>query len=191
MRMAMGRRKQREKQEDIWKRVRSEYGKSLLRRRGELVERSFAHCYETGGLRRCHLRGRDNILKRQLVHVGAFNLSLILRQLLGAGTCSGTGMVSNKVVAEVSPHLLSNTSQNRVPGCAVRCAENQLLAPRTVRHHPRTASPEPSVSTLSISKRRCFAAASCKSDYRHSEIALDHGPSILLCEPESRVTAAV
>src|SRR5664280_1283955 len=68
------------------RRVRGEYGKSLLRRRGELVERSFAHCYETGGLRRCHLRGRDNILKRQLVHVGAFNLSLILRQLLGAGT---------------------------------------------------------------------------------------------------------
>jgi len=68
------------------RRVQSEYGKSLLRRRGELVERSFAHCYETGGLRRCHLRGRDNILKRQLVHVGAFNLSLILRKLLGAGT---------------------------------------------------------------------------------------------------------
>src|SRR5271166_4114253 len=68
------------------RRVRSEYGKSLLRRRGELVERSFAHCYETGGLRGCHLRGRDNILKRQLVHVGAFNLSLILRQLRGAGT---------------------------------------------------------------------------------------------------------
>src|SRR5277367_3033709 len=68
------------------RRVRSQYGQSLLRRRGELVERSFAHCYQTGGLRRCHLRGRDNILKRQLVHVGAFNLSLILRQLLGAGT---------------------------------------------------------------------------------------------------------
>ena len=68
------------------RRIRSEYGKSLLRRRGELVERSFAHCYETGGLRRCHLRGRENILKRQLVHVGAFNLSLILRKMLGAGT---------------------------------------------------------------------------------------------------------
>jgi transposase len=51
-----------------------------------LVERSFAHCYETGGMRRCHLRGHENILKRQLVHVGAFNLSLILRKLLGAGT---------------------------------------------------------------------------------------------------------
>jgi transposase len=68
------------------RRVRGEYGKSLLRRRGELVERSFAHCYETGGMRRCHLRGRENILKRQLVHVGAFNLSLVLRKLLGAGT---------------------------------------------------------------------------------------------------------
>ena len=68
------------------RRVRGEYGKSLLRRRGELVERSFAHCYDTGGMRRTHLRGRENILKRQLVHVGAFNLSLILRQLLGAGT---------------------------------------------------------------------------------------------------------
>ena len=68
------------------RRVRGEYGKSLLRRRGELIERSFAHCYETGGMRRCHLRGRENILKRQLIHVGAFNLSLILRKLIGAGT---------------------------------------------------------------------------------------------------------
>ena len=68
------------------RRVRGNYGKSLLRRRGELVERSFAHCYDTGGMRRTHLRGHQNILKRQLVHVGAFNLSLILRQVLGAGT---------------------------------------------------------------------------------------------------------
>ena len=68
------------------RRVRGGYGKSLLRRRGELVERSFAHCYETGGMRRTHLRGHENILKRQLVHVGAFNLSLILRKMLGAGT---------------------------------------------------------------------------------------------------------
>ena len=50
------------------------------------MERSFAHCYETGGMRRTHLRGHKNILKRQLIHVGAFNLSLILRVLLGAGT---------------------------------------------------------------------------------------------------------
>jgi transposase len=67
------------------RRVRGKYGKSLLRRRGELVERTFAHCYETGGMRRCTLHGRKNILKRLLIHVGAFNISLVLRKMLGAG----------------------------------------------------------------------------------------------------------
>jgi hypothetical protein len=37
-------------------------------------------------MRRTHLRKHSNILKRQLIHVGAFNLSLILRKLVGAGT---------------------------------------------------------------------------------------------------------
>ncbi len=67
-------------------RVSGNYGKSLLRKRGELIERSFAHCYDTGAMRRTHLRGHQNILKRQLIHVGAFNLSLIFRSLIGAGT---------------------------------------------------------------------------------------------------------
>jgi transposase len=71
------------------RRVQGRHGKQLLKRRGELIERSFAHCYETGGMRRTHLRGRENILKRQLIHVCAFNLSLIFRQLLGAGTPRG------------------------------------------------------------------------------------------------------
>ena len=68
------------------RRINGNYGKQLLKRRGELIERSFAHCYETGGMRRVYLRGRENILKRQLIHVGAFNLSLIFRVILGAGT---------------------------------------------------------------------------------------------------------
>lgn len=71
------------------RRLRGRRGKGLLRLRGERVERSFAHCYETGGMRRVHLRGRDNILKRLLVHVGAFNLSLAMRKLTGAGTPRG------------------------------------------------------------------------------------------------------
>jgi transposase len=68
------------------RRVGGSYGKQLLKKRGELIERSFAHCYETGGMRRLYLRGRKNVLKRQLIHVGAFNLRLILRRSLGAGT---------------------------------------------------------------------------------------------------------
>jgi hypothetical protein len=37
-------------------------------------------------MRRVYLRGCKNVLKRQLIHVGAFNLSLIFRHMLGAGT---------------------------------------------------------------------------------------------------------
>jgi transposase len=68
------------------RRVQGCYGKRLMKKRGELIERSFAHCYETGGMRRVYLRGQENILKRVLIHVGTFNLSLIFRKTLGAGT---------------------------------------------------------------------------------------------------------
>ena len=78
-----------------------------------MVERSFAHCYETGGMRRCHLRGRVNILKRQLVHVGAFNLSLILRQLLGAGTPRELRNRSGQLVLSVLLLLWYGNGQQR------------------------------------------------------------------------------
>lgn len=68
------------------RRLRGERSKGLHRLRAEKVERSFAHCYETGGMRRIHLRGHANIRKRVLVHVAAFNLGLAMRQLLGSGT---------------------------------------------------------------------------------------------------------
>jgi transposase len=67
------------------RRVRRERSKRLQKLRGELCERSFAHCYETGGMRRLYLRGSGNALKRVLVHVAAFNLGLLLRKLSGWG----------------------------------------------------------------------------------------------------------
>jgi transposase len=67
------------------RRVRGNRNKRLQKLRSELTERSFAHLYETGGMRRVHLRGRSNILKRLLVHGAAFNLSLILRKTMGVG----------------------------------------------------------------------------------------------------------
>lgn len=67
------------------RRVRGERNKRLQKLRSELTERSFAHLYETGGMRRVHLRGRNNILKRLLIHGAAFNLSLILRKNMGVG----------------------------------------------------------------------------------------------------------
>ena len=71
------------------RRIRGKRGRRLLRRRGELVERPFAHLFETGGMRRVHLRGHSNILKRLLVHVAGLNLGLLLRHAIGVGTPRG------------------------------------------------------------------------------------------------------
>ena len=61
-------------------------GLALQRRRSERLERPNAHLYETGGMRRTHLRGHANILKRLFVHIGGFNLGLFMRTLFGIGT---------------------------------------------------------------------------------------------------------
>jgi transposase len=71
------------------RRNRGERGKRMQRLRGERTERPFAHLYRTGHLRRTHLRGHENILKRLLVHSGALNLGLLMRQALGVGTPRG------------------------------------------------------------------------------------------------------
>jgi transposase len=68
------------------RRVRGKRGKWLLRLRGELLERPFAHYLDRGGMRRAHLRGRENIWKRLLIQVAGCNLGLIMRQLIGHGT---------------------------------------------------------------------------------------------------------
>jgi len=68
------------------RRIRGERGKRLHRMRGELIERPFAHLYETGGMRRTHLRGHPNIFKRLLIHAAGFNLGLVMRTSVGVGT---------------------------------------------------------------------------------------------------------
>ena len=68
------------------RRIRGTRGQRLLRQRGERLERPNAHLYETGRMRRVHLRGHPNILKRVLVHICGFNLGLLMRQLTGVGT---------------------------------------------------------------------------------------------------------
>lgn len=71
------------------RRNRGKRGLRLHRARGERAERPFAHLYRTGRMRRTHLRGHENILKRLLVHSGAFNLGLLMRHSLGVGTPRG------------------------------------------------------------------------------------------------------
>jgi hypothetical protein len=83
------------------RRIRGERGKRLLRQRGERVERSFAHMYETGGMRRTHLRGHENIGKRLLIHASAFNLGLAIRKMTGFGTPRGMQGRANAFVATI------------------------------------------------------------------------------------------
>src|SRR5436190_3449282 len=71
------------------RRIRGRRGRRLMRQRGERIERSFAHLYDTGGMRRTHLRGHENILKRLLIHASGFNLGLVMRHLIGVGTVRG------------------------------------------------------------------------------------------------------
>jgi transposase len=84
------------------RRIRGRRGRRLMRRRGETIERSFAHLYDTGGMRRTHLRGHTNILKRLLIHAGGFNLGLVMRHLIGIGTPRG---LQGRVAALVSTLL--------------------------------------------------------------------------------------
>ena len=113
------------------RRIRGEHGKELLRRRGELLERSFAHAYETGGMRRVHLRGRENILKRVLIHLGGFNLALVMRQLLGKGTprgLQGLSVDSLVLLLRLWIAVLARTEQESAP-----CLHSSALAPCTSR----------------------------------------------------------
>jgi len=104
------------------RRVKGPRGRRLMRRRGELIERSFAHCYETGGMRRTHLKGQSNILKRLLVHVAAFNLSLVLRKLVGHGTPRELAGAPESSVCRVSRALAAHTASYWEPLCCTAVA---------------------------------------------------------------------
>ncbi len=91
------------------RRIRGRRGRRLMRQRGERIERSFAHVYDTGGMRRTHLRGHINILKRVLIHTGGFNLGLVMRHLVGVGTPRGLqGRVAAVIAALLAVCSLVN-----------------------------------------------------------------------------------
>jgi len=112
------------------RRIRGRRGRRLMRRRGETIERSFAHVYDTGGMRRTHLRGHTNILKRILIHAGGFNLGLVMRHLIGIGTPRGLqgrlatviatlvvlmGAVQRRFIAIAASHPPVGAMRGRLP----------------------------------------------------------------------------
>jgi transposase len=116
------------------RRIRGDRGKRLLRRRGELLERPCAHLYETGGLRRAHVRGHENVLKRLFVHAGAFNLGLWMRTLCSVGTprtlqgrlaalgvlpCALWTVIDDAMTATWSHRRDHPRSERRIFGCMI------------------------------------------------------------------------
>jgi transposase len=81
-------------------RLRSGVAKEAFKLRAELVERGFALVLDRGGMRRAWLRGRENLRKRYLVHVAGYNLGLVMRLLVGAGT-------PREFLARASAYLLA------------------------------------------------------------------------------------
>jgi transposase len=84
-------------------RLRSGAAREAFKLRAELVERSFALTLDRGGMRRAWLRGGENLRKRYLVHVAGYNLGLVMRLLVGAGT-------PREFLARASAHLLLLTT---------------------------------------------------------------------------------
>jgi len=113
------------------RRIRGERGKRLLRQRGEKLERWNAHLYDRGGMRRVHLRGRTNILKRLVVHAGAANLGLLMRKLFGVG--SPRALQSR--LAPVFLFISGLTRALRLP-CLLKTSEGRLLKqPKITRRY--------------------------------------------------------
>ena len=67
------------------RRIQGDRGKGLQRQRGERIERNFAHQFDTGGLDRLYVRGRENVHKKFLIQAAACNLALLMRSRYGSG----------------------------------------------------------------------------------------------------------
>jgi transposase len=116
------------------RRMRGRRGRRLMRRRGETIERSFAHLYDTGGMRRTHLRGHTNILKRVLIHAGGFNLGLLMRQLIGLGT--PRGLQGRVAVVLATLWVLMGATRRRLT--AISASHRLFAAVRGRRTSPTT-----------------------------------------------------
>lgn len=108
------------------------------------MERPLAHLYETGGMRRVHLRGHTNIRKRLLIHASASNLGLLMRQLIGVGTPRG---LQGRLVAALSAFMalmrafwLSVTGHWPAPAVVLNAGVSldRAIRPR-IRRRERTA----------------------------------------------------
>ncbi len=124
--------------------TRSQRGRALMRRRGELCERSFVQVLDYGGARRTTLRGQENIYKRYLVQAACANLSLLLRHLSGIGTLKQTWAASTQALAVLALAILAFLRRHRWDRWANAGTRNRTapeLTATDVRTHPALNRP--------------------------------------------------
>ncbi|MDX1967888.1 MAG: transposase [Planctomycetaceae bacterium] len=118
------------------RRMKGNHGRELSRKRSALVERSFAHICETGGGRRSHLRGLEDVRKRHLGSVIAYNLGVIMRMLHGIGGPRSLQGVRREVFSVVFC-VLSNRKSVFFPFVRSSCCGDLAITPA------RDSSPRP------------------------------------------------
>jgi transposase len=110
-------------------RLRSGVAREAFKLRAERVERGFALVLDRGGMRRAWLRGRENLQKRYLVHVAGYNLGLIMRLLIGAGT-------PREFLTGASAHLLVSATVEGAASVTLIVATGTEAAVRAVSFEP-------------------------------------------------------
>ena len=98
--------------------VKSQSGKALLRKRGMHLERSFEHLLDEGGLRRATLQGTENLTKRYKIAAACFNLSLLMRTLLGVGTPKQWMAGAHSLLVDLIAYLRGASFAAFFPPCA-------------------------------------------------------------------------
>jgi transposase len=111
-------------------RLRSGVAREAFKLRAELVERGFALVLDRGGMRRAWLRGRENLQKRYLVHVAGYNLGLLMRLLVGAGT-------PREFLARAASRLLVLTTADGTALVVLTVATRTETALLVVRFEPQ------------------------------------------------------
>jgi transposase len=117
------------------RRIRGAYGKRMQRRRGEKIERNFAHQFDTGGMDRLWVRGRENVHKKLLIQAAACNLALLMRSLYGAGKPKAAHDAITRAVVAILALLkaLASVFAPQYANCVAEpqhsCTSNRRLLP--------------------------------------------------------------
>jgi hypothetical protein len=149
------------------RRTHGERGKRLQSQRGEKIERNFAHQFDTGGMDRLYLRGRENVHKRLLVQAAACNLALWLRSLYGIGKPKATHDITSAAFLAFVCLLFKACSQH---------SADLILRPSS---HPLRKEP--------AARRRLSCRFSKNGWFRHGLLAMGAAlfPGLALCQCEA------